>query len=396
MNEDKDSAARELEISRESDMERLRRIAESRYQDAVDGFRAAEARLGSALYPVCGDLKGEAKRVMDALDRANEFRAGVKEALWNMFGRYDDEGVIGFEHPGVIDRGGDSRRRRGGSMEDSILALSLLTRRPFWRISEMIPDRAEDGAGFYGHDFHERVLPQLGVIPIDLGGERPTFSEAHRRWGDIIVAWEDEYLHRMGVSAIIGGALRGSFDERFYRSWGEDGSPLAEKRANRVYALCRDQRSRLLVVDFVHDDGGREAAGFRGKAAGDCATRACAIILGLPYRHVYKKMAEINAAVCSPGAKRRSPSKGVAVGAAKCVFASLGLIEVEPPDGRMMTLTEAYNEFGDLLAITNGGEHITAVLEGAARDVWDPRFELTAKRKQTLAEAIFVPRGRLL
>lgn len=395
MNEDNDGGAREREISRESDMERIRRIAESRYQDAVDGFRAAEESLGSAFYSACGELKGEAKRVMDALDRASEFRAGVNEALWNMFGRYDDEGVIRFERPDFIDRG-DSNRNRGSSMENAIYALSLLTRRPFWRISEMIPDRGEDDSGFYGHDFHERVLPQLGVVPIDLGGERPTFSEAHRRWGDIIVAWNDEYLHRMGVSAIIGGALRGSFDERFYRSWGEDGTPLVEKTASRVYALGRDQRPRLLCVDFVYDDGGRKAAGFRGKAAGDCATRACAIVLGLPYRHVYKKMAEINAATCVPGAKRRSPSKGVAVGAAKCVFSSLGLFEVEPPGGRMMTLTEAYNEFGDLLAITNAGQHITAVADGAVRDIWDTRFEQTAARKQILAEAVFVPRGRLL
>lgn len=37
---------------------------------------------------------------------------------------------------------------------------------------------------------------------------------------------------------------------------------------------------------YVYDDGGREAAGFRGKT-GDCVTRAIAIATGKPYREVY-------------------------------------------------------------------------------------------------------------
>lgn len=37
---------------------------------------------------------------------------------------------------------------------------------------------------------------------------------------------------------------------------------------------------------YVFDDGGREAAGYKGKAR-DCAVRACAIALELPYQQVY-------------------------------------------------------------------------------------------------------------
>lgn len=40
---------------------------------------------------------------------------------------------------------------------------------------------------------------------------------------------------------------------------------------------------------YVYDDGGREAAGFRGKT-GDCVTRAVAIATGRPYREVYDAM----------------------------------------------------------------------------------------------------------
>jgi hypothetical protein len=39
-------------------------------------------------------------------------------------------------------------------------------------------------------------------------------------------------------------------------------------------------------MEFVFDDGGRAAAGYKGKM-GDCATRAIAIATGLPYQQVY-------------------------------------------------------------------------------------------------------------
>jgi len=43
-----------------------------------------------------------------------------------------------------------------------------------------------------------------------------------------------------------------------------------------------------------HDDGGREAAGFKGKA-GDCVTRAIAIATGKPYADVYDDLMARNA-----------------------------------------------------------------------------------------------------
>ncbi len=44
------------------------------------------------------------------------------------------------------------------------------------------------------------------------------------------------------------------------------------------------------MIKFVHDDGGRWAAGFKGQKAGDCVTRAIAIATGLPYRQVYNEL----------------------------------------------------------------------------------------------------------
>lgn len=39
-------------------------------------------------------------------------------------------------------------------------------------------------------------------------------------------------------------------------------------------------------MNFIYDDGGREAAGFKGKT-GDCACRAIAIATQMPYKEVY-------------------------------------------------------------------------------------------------------------
>jgi hypothetical protein len=45
-------------------------------------------------------------------------------------------------------------------------------------------------------------------------------------------------------------------------------------------------------MTWVFDDGGRAAAGFKGKA-GDCVTRAIAIATGIPYREVYSAINEM-------------------------------------------------------------------------------------------------------
>jgi hypothetical protein len=46
-----------------------------------------------------------------------------------------------------------------------------------------------------------------------------------------------------------------------------------------------------LLYPFTVDDGGRAAAGFKG-STGDCATRAAAIALRLPYAEVYEQLAD--------------------------------------------------------------------------------------------------------
>jgi hypothetical protein len=44
---------------------------------------------------------------------------------------------------------------------------------------------------------------------------------------------------------------------------------------------------------WVYDDGGRAAAGFKGKNVGDCVCRAVAIATGKPYRAIHNDLVEI-------------------------------------------------------------------------------------------------------
>jgi hypothetical protein len=65
---------------------------------------------------------------------------------------------------------------------------------------------------------------------------------------------------------------------------------------------------------FVYNDGGREAAGYKGKA-GDCVCRAIAIAARLPYQEVYDRLAEGNASQRkskrSKGTRIRSARNGI-------------------------------------------------------------------------------------
>ena len=63
---------------------------------------------------------------------------------------------------------------------------------------------------------------------------------------------------------------------------------------------------------YQFNDGGREAAGFKGDA-GDCVVRAVAIAAGLDYKTVYQDMARINqhSRVRNNASGRKSSRNGV-------------------------------------------------------------------------------------
>lgn len=363
---------------------------------AERGWREARERFGGA-----GGM-----RAATALAAADSYRRGVSDMLWEVLGRDDPQARLAFR---FIPNDWECMRRLGCNLvsdsADAVNAIAVLTGKTFEEIFLLVKDLEGIQRGpFSCEPFREIMLPGLGIeglfIPRD---ERVSAIEAHRRYGDGIykfVSDDGMWLWTRYV-AIIGGEIRAERDFLFGRDgncgWRAGGEvPGGEPMAVAVYRRKRDTRPRLLLVDYIYDDGGRAAAGFRGKPQGDCAVRAAAIAAGAPYRQVYRAMSEVNnAARLSVGLDKAPPSEGVSLAAAKMEFASFGLVKSELPGKYRFTLTEAYNELGDLLAITRGGAHAVAVVDGAARDIWDSRFKEDGSEEE-YADEIYVPKGRLL
>jgi hypothetical protein len=64
---------------------------------------------------------------------------------------------------------------------------------------------------------------------------------------------------------------------------------------------------RARDIHFVFDDGGRAAAGYKGKT-GDCVTRAITIATGLPYQQVYELVNAASVGERTGKGKRRTSS----------------------------------------------------------------------------------------
>lgn len=386
---------RERESARESGMERVRLQAERRYLDAQRIAINKQAELAEL-----GDSATDAQRAeFDSAFRefrlAEQFRNGARAALWEMFRRYDDEYVIEFQF-GWGQYNPDAPSAKDGRCDqDRLGALAMLLGLPQQTVYDALPvDENGRRRLFDTDEFYERTLPSLGVSQISLGDYEPTMSEAHRRYGNCVVFWSDPFLDTRGICALVDGCQWGTFDRRF--------SPIHkdyERRVHRIFVVERERHPRRLLVDFAEDDGGRHDAGFRGQPKGDCAARAAAIILGRNYRELYKRFSG-----CARAADLEDADDADAApfAALRPLLEELGLFQAEMPDGSPMTLTEAHNHFGDCIAITDGGKHMLALMEGEARDVWnpmhtwDPRYDETPERRELIAEAVLLPRGLLL
>ena len=74
------------------------------------------------------------------------------------------------------------------------------------------------------------AMERAGLVKVSLGrGARPTYSEAHARFGDCIVSTTKH------VAAIVGGALRDTFDGRFYE-W-QDADGFIETRERKAMSV---------------------------------------------------------------------------------------------------------------------------------------------------------------
>jgi hypothetical protein len=126
---------------------------------------------------------------------------------------------------------------------------------------------------------------------------------------------------------------------------------------------------------YIFDDGGREAAGFKG-TAGDCVCRSIAVATGIPYREIYDALNEL-AKSERIGKRKKSVSSartGVYPVTYRKYLASLGwkwVPTMQIGQGCTVHLSAAELPAGRI--IVKLSRHLTAMIDGVIHDNHDPR-----------------------
>lgn len=127
-------------------------------------------------------------------------------------------------------------------------------------------------------------------------------------------------------------------------------------------------------MEFIYDDGGRAAAGFKG-AAGDCVCRAISIATQKPYKEVYDLINQYGKAerLGKRQKSRSSARSGVYPKTIRKIMADLGWTWVPTMkigQGCKVHLNENELPMGRLVVSVAG--HETAVIDGVIHDTFDP------------------------
>ena len=154
------------------------------------------------------------------------------------------------------------------------------------------------------------------------------------------------------------------------------------------------------MIGYRYDDGGRAAAGYRGKT-GDCVVRAIAICAREEYLAVYRTMAQhmkSNGYAASGNAyatrerNRKAPRRRGQLTAKRVqdrVLESYGFHKVRLPSGERPTFTEAHRRYGDCIVGTT--KHLAAIVEGVLRDTFDGRtYEWEIETRERKAQSVWV------
>ena len=147
---------------------------------------------------------------------------------------------------------------------------------------------------------------------------------------------------------------------------------------NPFARLASDRRQAL---GFQFNDGGREAAGFKG-GVGDCVVRSIAIATQLPYVQIYEDLRAANAAYANQrndklarrlNAKGASPRNGNHRNVFHDYILGHGFDWV--PTMKIGAGCEVHllaNELPSGKLIVRVSKHLTAVINGVIQDTHDP------------------------
>lgn len=127
-------------------------------------------------------------------------------------------------------------------------------------------------------------------------------------------------------------------------------------------------------LPWVYDDGGRQAAGWKGQA-GDCVVRSIAIATDLPYNAIYETMSELIKSERKPKRAKRGSSARNGVHKVTCRKFMTELGWTWFPTMGIGTGTTVHLRDGELplgRLVVACSKHWTAVIDGVIHDTHDP------------------------
>ncbi len=127
-------------------------------------------------------------------------------------------------------------------------------------------------------------------------------------------------------------------------------------------------------MPWVYDDGGRAAAGYKGKAR-DCVARAVAIATGMGYQEAYDALNEIarTERMTKHQKKRSNARTGVRKATTRRYMASIGWAWTPTMFvGQGCTVHLAPGELPMGILVAKLSRHTTAVIDGIVHDTYDP------------------------
>lgn len=126
-------------------------------------------------------------------------------------------------------------------------------------------------------------------------------------------------------------------------------------------------------MKYVYDDGGRAAAGFKGRTR-DCVCRAIAIAAEMPYKEVYDLINEYGKQECITKRKktRSSARTGVYTGTIRKIMAHLGWEWVPTMQiGSGCTVHLRASELPSGRLVVGTARHYVAVIDGVLHDTFN-------------------------
>jgi len=188
-------------------------------------------------------------------------------------------------------------------------------------------------------------------------------------------------LNRNVTGILIACAFLALVSIGAYSQFAGTSSVRRTKRKRRLPAKHRERipvpgpRNRKpALLAFQYDDGGRKAAGYKGKT-GDCVVRSVAIATKLPYQQVYESVNKL-AQRERTGKRKRGISNsrtGVYKATTRKLLESLGwewTPTMEIGSGCKIHLRAGELPSGRLIVSVSG--HLTAVVDRVIHDTHDP------------------------